>query len=114
MPLARKITQNLIWRGFYMISLFVVNLLMARILGAEESGQFYLLLNDLALFILISGICLESALTYFTSNKKISEGKLVFISSIWSLLSGLVFIIAAPRFFCEYQEGWNCTLSVLP
>ena len=114
MPLARKITQNLIWRGFYMISLFVVNLLMARILGAEESGQFYLLLNDLALFILISGICLESALTYFASNKKISDGKLVFISSIWPLLSGIVFIIGAPRFFCGYLEGWNCMLSVLP
>ncbi len=114
MPLARKITQNLIWRGFYMISLFVVNLLMARILGAEESGQFYLLLNDLALFILISGICLESALTYFASNSKINEGKLVFISSIWPLLSGLIFILAAPRFFCEYLEGWNCMVSVLP
>ena len=114
MPLARKITQNLIWRGFYMISLFVVNILMARILGAEESGQFYLLLNDLAFYILVSGICLESALTYFASNEKISEGKLVFIGSIWPLLSGIIFILAAPRFFCDYEQGFYCMLTILP
>ncbi len=114
MPLARKITQNLIWRGFYMISLFVVNILMARILGAEESGQFYLLLNDLALYILVTGVCLESALTYFASKEKISESKLVFIGSIWPLLSGIIFIIAAPRFFCEYLKGFNCMLTILP
>ena len=62
MGLAKKIGENVFWRGLYLASLFLINLLMARILGAGESGQFFLLINKLALIILVISFCLEAAI----------------------------------------------------
>ena len=86
MGVAKKIGQHFLWRGLYLVSVFVINLMMARILGASDSGQFYLLLNNLSLIVLLMGFSLESALVYFSAEGKIAPQKLFTLTIVWSLL----------------------------
>lgn len=90
MGLAKKIGENIFWRGLYLASLFLINLLMARILGAGESGQFFLLINNLALIILVIGFCLEAAIVFYGASGKIAFNKLAGIALLWSLPAPII------------------------
>jgi len=85
MGIAKKIGENFLWRGIYLVSVFVINLLMARILGAGESGRFFLLINNLALLIMVAGFCLESSLVFYGASHKISLNKLATIGLLWCI-----------------------------
>lgn len=93
MGLAKKIGENIFWRGLYLASLFLINLLMARILGAGESGQFFLLINNLALIILVIGFCLEAAIVFYGASGKIAFNKLAGIAFLWSLPAPLIIAV---------------------
>lgn len=93
MGLAKKIGENIFWRGLYLASLFLINLLMARILGAGESGQFFLLINNLALIILVIGFCLEAALVFYGASGEIAFNKLAGIALLWSLPAPIIIAV---------------------
>ena len=93
MGLAKKIGENIFWRGWYLASLFLINLLMARILGAGESGQFFLLISNLALIILVIGFCLEAAIVFYGASGKIAFNKLAGIALLWSLPAPLIMAV---------------------
>ena len=93
MGLAKKIGENIFWRGWYLASLFLINLLMARILGAGESGQFFLLISNLALIILVIGFCLDAALVLYGASGQIAFNKLAGIALLWSLPAPLIMAV---------------------
>jgi len=93
MGIAKKIGQHFLWRGLYLISVFVINLLMARILGAGESGRFFLLINNLALIIMVVGFCLESSFVFYGASGKISFNKLASLGLLWSVSTPIITIL---------------------
>ena len=90
MGLAKKIAENFLWRGIYLVSLFIINLLMARVLGAGESGRFFLLMTNLALIILVTGFCLESSIVFYGASGKIAFNKLATIGLLWSIPATII------------------------
>jgi O-antigen/teichoic acid export membrane protein len=81
-----KISQQLLWRGLYLFSLFIINLLIARILGAEVSGNLNLLINNLSFWVLILGLSLETGIVYYSASKEIARSKLFTLILGWSVL----------------------------
>lgn len=90
MRLQKLIYQGIVWRGLYYASVFVLNILIARVYRAEISGVFNYLLNNLSFLLLITSLSLESALAYFSSRKEISSHKLTGIAVLISFISAFV------------------------
>lgn len=107
MSLINNIKQNFLWRGLYLASVFVINLLMARILGAEGSGEYYLLLNNLSLVILVSGLCIESAIVYFGASGEIQTENLRGFSILWSLVAGILSLLVIYFYRPTNLSNWN-------
>lgn len=89
MRLQTLIYQGIIWRGLYYASVFVLNIVIARIFQASGSGVINYLINNLSFLLLITSLSLESALAYFASRKDISLAKLTGASFLFALLSAV-------------------------
>lgn len=90
MRLQKLIYQGIVWRGLYFASVFVLNIVIARVYRAEISGIFNYLLNNLSFLLLITSLSLESALAYFSSREEITPHKLTGIAVLISFLSAFV------------------------
>jgi hypothetical protein len=77
----------------FTLTLFLVNMLIARVMGAADSGAFFSTTNNLSTLIL-SSLSLESGLSFHLSRKNISEQDAAGLSIAWSVgaavLSALV------------------------
>ena len=97
----KLIIRNIVWRGFFYLTSFVVNITIVRILGAEYSGRFYFFLNNLSLAILIGSFSLDSGITYFVSKRDIDEKMIASFSLIWaigiSLINAVFFVLLYSR-----------------
>jgi len=104
MSFTRKIGQHFIWRGLYFGSTLLSNILFARILGADNSGSFFYIVNNISLLILFAGFCLETSFIFYGSSNQIAAGKLLVAGITWSAVAagaGAVFGmvgISSPAF----------------
>jgi len=91
-----QIGSTLAWRGLYFLSVLILNILMARLLGASLSGWVFYVANVFAAMLLGISLSLESGLTYFKSTGKLSAHSLSVFALCWTglalLLSGWVLI----------------------
>src|SRR5215213_4772058 len=87
MRLQKLIYQGIVWRGLYYASVFVLNVVIARVYKAGDSGLINYLINNLSFLLLITSLSLESALGYFASREEVSANKLTGISLIFALVS---------------------------
>lgn len=94
MPITKVLYQNLIWRGVYYLSAFVLNIAIARQYEAAGSGYFYYIVSIYSLSVLFISISLESGITYFASRQEITASKLHSFSIVWSLAAGLLSLLA--------------------
>jgi O-antigen/teichoic acid export membrane protein len=100
MTLKTGIFNNVFWRGLQILSTLVLNILVARYLGAAGSGSFFYLITIYTLFIQVGGLSLESALGFFTSNKKIPVTSLAVAAIAWSLIvttTAIIVFLAWPN-----------------
>src|SRR6478736_9824245 len=93
MTLKTGIFNNVFWRGLQIVSTLVLNIMVARYLGAAGSGSFFYLITIYTLYIQVGGLSLESALGFFTSNKKIPVTSLAVAAIAWSLIVTITAII---------------------
>jgi O-antigen/teichoic acid export membrane protein len=97
MSLYKKIADQFLWRGLFLVTQFLVNVFISRGLGATLSGKLFYLLNNLSLIILVSSLCLESSLAFYGATGKINKGKLFLIGVIYPIFPSLITIIALPK-----------------
>ena len=90
MTLKTGILNNVLWRSLQIFTTLVLNILIARYLGAAGSGSLYYVIAIFALYIQVGGLSLESGLGFFTSNKKIPVQSLAVAALAWSLLITLI------------------------
>jgi O-antigen/teichoic acid export membrane protein len=88
--LKQLLLKNILWRGIYLITLFVLTLLISRYYMAAGSGMIYYNLTLLAWFILVVSYCLEYGMSYSLASGKISASNLTGLSLIWSVVSGIL------------------------
>lgn len=83
MQLSRSLNLHLIWKSLGLAVNLVTTILIARLLGASVSGQFFYFLSWMSLLVLISSVSLDSSITYFLASKEISKQSLSAISLLW-------------------------------
>ncbi|HMU72978.1 MAG TPA: hypothetical protein PKD93_09560, partial [Ferruginibacter sp.] len=71
MQVGKIVFQNLVWRGLYYVSAFVLNLLIARHYEASVSGSVYYISNLYSLLILVMGFSLDSGIVFFTARNQV-------------------------------------------
>ena len=89
MRLQQLIYQGIVWRGLYYASVFVLNIVIARVYKASDSGVINFLINNLSFLLLLTSLSLESALGYFGSKNEINANRLTGLSLLFALLSAL-------------------------
>ena len=90
MRLQKLIYQGIVWRGLYYASVFLLNIVIARVFRAAESGVINYIINNLSFLLLVTSFSLESALSYFASKNEISLNKLTGISTVFAVGSALL------------------------
>lgn len=86
MKLATALSKSILWRGFYFLSVMLLNILVARHFQSEGSGQIYYIINLLAFTLIIISLCLEAPMGYYLSQQKLNETQLAAISVAWTIL----------------------------
>lgn len=93
MELQALLFRGILWRGIYLVIFFAVNVLLARTLEADGSGEFFFDINFYSLCLLLLSLSAESAVSYFASNKKIKDHQLSYFSLVWSFIAGAVLFV---------------------
>lgn len=107
MRLQKLIYQGIVWRGLYYASVFVLNIVIARVFQAADSGWINYLINNLSFLILVISLSLESALGYFASKNEISLQKLTGFSSVFSIVSSLVGTGMIALYLLATEDGYD-------
>lgn len=90
MRLQKLIYQGIVWRGLYYASVFILNIVIARVFQAAESGMINYIINNLSFLLLVTSLSLESALGYFASRNEISLKKLTSIGLLFAIVSAVL------------------------
>lgn len=86
MKLATALSKSILWRGFYFLSVMLLNILVARHFQSNGSGQIYYIINLLAFTVIVVSFCLEVPMGYYLSQQKLNETQLAAISICWTLV----------------------------
>jgi O-antigen/teichoic acid export membrane protein len=98
MSFKQLLYRNFAWRGLYFITVFALNIAVARCYEAGMSGWINFVSNNFALVLLLGSLSLESGLTYFGAAGKIPQGRLALFSLLWTLLIGGLFLFSSEYF----------------
>jgi O-antigen/teichoic acid export membrane protein len=90
MTLKRLLYQGLLWRGLYLFSVFLLNILFARYYGAAGSSSVYYLVNFYSFVILLSSFSIETGMGYFSALKAVAETRLASLAFRWTMLLSAV------------------------
>ena len=99
MQLNTLIYKNFAWRGFFYLTSLVLNIAMARMLGAGLSGELYFFLNNIYLVLLIGSISLDSGITYYVSKGELPENQLASFSFAWAVLASVLIAVLFLIFY---------------
>lgn len=106
MSIRKGIQDIIVWRGLNFLSVLVLNILLARSLEASGAGNFFYLVNNLSLLILILSFSLESSLTYFTANGRINPktaGGMALVFTLFAtVLALVVYYFTRQRFGIQW------------
>lgn len=93
MTFSKLLAQSLVWRGFYFITLFGVNLVLSRTLQASGSGIVYYIANTFSFVQLVAGLSFENGITFFAAGRQISFNKLLWLCLLWTFVVIVVQLI---------------------
>lgn len=95
----RLLVQSLVWRGIYFFTILLLNVVLSRYLKASGAGWVYYLTNWFSLMLLVASFSMESAVTYYAANKKISDHKLTWLSLLWTVIVSIIIFIVVSVYF---------------
>src|SRR6476620_3179243 len=115
MHLKNIFLKGVVWRLAFYISSFLLNIYLANILGASQSGPFFYLINNLAFAIQFLTMGLDISLSYFNAKKEVKVSTLLNLTLHWSLITTLLFSIL---FYFSYSfdiihYNYNTLLLIL-
>lgn len=99
------------WRSLVLVSQFVLNILVARYYEPEESGRLFYLLNNYALLITVLSFSVETGIGYYCATGKITPGKLIGLSLLWTLSAAVLTLVVV--YFFIVNTGPLTAISVI-
>jgi O-antigen/teichoic acid export membrane protein len=96
LTMKKALLDSFIWRGIYFITTLLLNVCIARIYEATQSGWIYFISNNFYLVVLIGGLSLDSSMTYFSASNQIAANKLAGVAVVWP------FIVAVCSLACTF------------
>ncbi len=104
MHTGRILLQSIFWRGLYYVSIFVINILIARHFQVSISGNIYYISSIYSLFLLLTSFSLESGIIYFSAKKKIPADRMFNFFIVWSSIIGLLIFFIVRLFFYKAYD----------
>ena len=104
MTFEKLLQQSLVWRGFYFITLLLVNVVLSRYLKADGSGWIYYLTNFFSLILLVASLSMESGYTYYASGNIINHNKLAWFSLLWTVAIGAIVASVVYYYFGSFKK----------
>ena len=104
MSFRNLLQQNLFWRGWFYLSLFLLNIVIARAYGAGISGKLFFTINSLQLILLITSFSLQSGILYYSSKEKNHQPFLSILSLAWPFAASLAAMGIIYFFFPGLSE----------
>lgn len=96
----KALLDSFIWRGVYFATTLLLNVCIARVYEATQSGWIYFISNNFYLVLLIGSLSLDASMTYFAASKQIASGKLVLFSVSWPF-AVTIFSVVCTLFFIQ-------------
>lgn len=109
----KALFDSFLWRGFYFLTTLLLNVCIARVYEASQSGWIYFISNNFYLVLLIGGLSLNSSMTYFSASSRIASGKLAFLSLFWSLGVAILSIICTVFLIAEHVIKTDYTFLLI-
>ncbi len=110
MTFSKLLAQSLIWRGFYFITLFGVNVMLSRTLQASGSGILFYIVNTFFIVQLAASVSLENGITFFSAGKHIASSRLFWLCLFWTaiivVLQLVVFFILNEHFIDQTKAKY--------
>ena len=100
----QQLKQSIIWRGFYFVTLLIVNIFLSRFVQADGVGTIFYLSNFFSLLVLILSFNLDGSFTYFNSSKTIHHNQLAFVAISWTLLITILTLSFLPQYFHYFDK----------
>jgi O-antigen/teichoic acid export membrane protein len=104
MNITKQLMPQIIARTFLVISSLLVNICLARFTNAAEIGVLLYITAIGAFIVLVGGMSLESAFTYYSVQKAISKKQIITLS-FWQLMGEIFLLILMQIFFPQYFEN---------
>lgn len=113
----KKVSANTAWKGFQLLSVFLLNIGIARVFKAGGSGQFLFLLANFQLGVTITSLSVDSGLQYYAAmDNTLIRGLSRFVCRYTLLLTavllpagfllGIVHMGMNPWLFTLYAVGF--------
>lgn len=94
MNFQKQIAQSLVWRGLYFVTVLIMNIFLSRYFEAGNAGWIFYVSNNFSFIVIIAGLSLESAVSYYSSQKAIDDNELAWFSIVWTVwISIMVFLV---------------------
>ncbi len=90
MQFKRALQHTIAWKSLNTVLAFCINLLLVRIFGAAESGDFFYALTLLAFVTLVASWSLESGITYHGSNDPENIPAITIFLVPWLILQSFI------------------------
>ena len=114
MSLKNAIQDVILWRGLNFLSVFILNVLVARFFGASEAGNLFFFINNLSLAILVAGFSLEAGLGYYGASGKINSTHLGILALAWCIVASIAcFLLSGTVKDLLYLDKMNATAASL-
>lgn len=103
MNLSKEIYQNFIWRGIYFLTIFLLNIGIARVYEAEQSGWINFITSNYSLAILIASLSLEITVLYQGATNAVPKAELVGFSFLWVIITSIGFYLFVQFYVNQSQ-----------
>lgn len=104
MNFQKQIAQSLVWRGLYFVTVLVMNIFLSRYLEAGNAGWIFYLSNNFSFIVIIAGLTLETAVSYYSSKKDIDDNELAWFSIAWSFLVSIIVFAGLWIYFTLFKK----------
>lgn len=99
MSFNKLLTQSITWRGFYFLSVLLVNVFLSRYLQASSTGNLYFITIIFSFMQVLLSMGVEPGTTYFASSKIIERNKLFAVNGVWAFTAAIIMVALIRIFF---------------
>lgn len=112
MHFKQAIIQNITWRFAGLAFVFINNILIARLLGAAQTGEFFYAVSFFTLIITCMRLGVENGIVYLSSKYENATGTLFYLMlPLLFIQSGVVFFLL--KYWNIYQKQFDVAAMVI-